>query len=91
MKTDPQPDELEDEDEDESAETEDVRARDLWDIVRFLAPFTRPHRRPHISLPRLRLAQRSNRRRSNQSGGQDARVAEAGGSPLDCSSWCRPC
>ncbi len=45
MKTEPLPDEA-DEDEDDSEETEEVHARDLWDIARFLGPYLRPHRRP---------------------------------------------
>src|SRR5438876_124017 len=49
MNTDPRPDELEDEEED-AEESEEIHARDLWAIARFLGPFTRPHRRALLLL-----------------------------------------
>src|SRR5690348_1864462 len=41
MTTDP----IEHEDDDEEDESEEIHARDVWQIFRFLGPYARPHRR----------------------------------------------
>src|SRR5262245_48836512 len=48
--TEPAPEDHADDDDGDEDAYEDIHVRDLWQISRFLGPFTRPHRRPLLLL-----------------------------------------